>query len=379
MSGISAMVGPDAKGLLRAVLGGSGSTIRDVFERLAVDPGGRPRQVNTRWGVAYTRVDLPTDEGAGWWKLLALRGEIFMVVTDCNYYAPRLEKVPSEGLVEFHFVLEGPVELELPQPGDMNLSATTMMVCHQAPGVSYDVACLPGRFRMISLYVQPALLVDSFAFGHVNGTAAALLLNPPPQSMAMFEIQTTVELVDALRELFRLEFKVRSDLMMAVAKMFELLSHSAALLEAPQNSGKKGVAFSERELAMFASVREWLSNDGDANLTISDLARRAGTNSTKLKSGFKLLYGMTIFDYRHRYRMNRAVELLADPSVQIARVASLLGYRYQASFTTACKDHFGISPKELRKLAMSGGAFPAGSRIDAATQSNHPSRGDETS
>ncbi|MFM2281560.1 MAG: hypothetical protein RLZZ444_3791 [Pseudomonadota bacterium] len=371
------MVGPDAKGLLRGVLCGRGSCIRDVFEKLAVDPKGRPRQVNTRWNISYTRVDLPPEEGSGCWKLFAISDEIYLIVTDCNYYTPRLENVPAEGLVEFHYVLEGPVELELPRPGDMNLSATTMMACHQAPGVSYDVACLPGRFRMISLYAQPTLLIDSFAFGRQPGTAAALLLHPSPQSMAMFEVTTTVELVDALRALFQLAFTERSDLLMAVAKVFELLSHSASLLEAPQNSHKKGVAFSERELAMFASVRQWLSSDEDANLTISDLARRAGTNSTKLKTGFKLLYGMTIFDYRHRYRMNRAVELLADPSIQIAAVATLLGYRHQASFTTACKEHFGISPKELRKLAMSGAAFPAGPWLDATSASIHQTQGSQ--
>lgn len=359
MPGINPMVGRDAKGLLRGVLGRRGSTIREVFEKLAVDPHGRPRQVNTRWNTSYTRVDLPPEDGSGCWKLLAISDEIFMVVTDCNYSSPRLEIVPSEGLVEFHYVLEGPVELELPHPEGMNLSASTMMACHQAPGVSYEVACLPGTFRMISLYVQPKLLVDSFAFGRKPGTAAALLLNPPPQAMAVFEVTTTVELVNALRELFRLNFTERSDLMMAVAKMFELLSRSAGLLDAPQNSARKVVAFSERELAMFDSVREWLTSDGNASLTIPELARRAGTNSTKLKSGFKLLYGTTIFHYRHHYRMTRAVELLADPTNQIATVADILGYRHQASFTAACKEHFGISPKELRRLAISNAGLTA--------------------
>ena len=355
---INAMVGAGALGLLRGALSGRGSTIREVFQRLAVDPGGHPRQVNTRWSTAYTRIDLPPEEGSGCWKLLSVRDEIFMVVTDCDYATPRREFVPSEGLVEFHFVLEGPVALDLPRAGGASLSATTMMACHQAPGVSYDVACLPGSFRMISLYVQPGLLVDSVGFGRQEGTAAAALLNPAPQSMAMFEVTTSVELVETLRAIFSLGFETRSDLMLVVAKMFELLVHSAALLEAPQNSHRAVEALSGRELAMFAQVRDWLGSDDDANLTISELARRAGTNATKLKSGFKLLYGMTIFDYRHRYRMNRAVELLADGSLQIAAVANRLGYRHQASFTAACKKHFGISPKELRKLAMSGATLP---------------------
>lgn len=364
MSGIRAMLGPATKGLFRTVLAGRGGTIRNVFEKLAVAPDGHPRLVNTRWNTAWTRVDLPPDEGSGCWQLLSISDEIYMIVTDCNYSATRFETVPSEGLVEFHYVLEGPVELDLPRPRDVTLGATSVMACHQAPGVSYDVCCLPGTFRMISLYVQPALLTDSFGFGRGAGTAAALLLHPPPQAMALVEATTSVEIVAALREVFRLEFAARRDLMVAVAKMFELLALTASLLEAPQRGVSKGVAFTERELSMFARAREILSEDDGSTLTIAELARQLGTNATKLKSGFKLLYGMTVFDYRHRYRMSRALDLLGQPALQISAVAHKLGYRHQASFTTAFKDQYGISPKEFRKLepAQRGPFTPSAGR-----------------
>lgn len=113
------------------------------------------------------------DEGTGCWKLISISDEIYMIVTDCDYVSTRFEKVPSEGLVEFHFLLEGPVELAMPRPEEPGLTASTIMACHQAPGVSYDVCCLPGRFRMISLYVRPELLADSFGFGAQPGSPAA--------------------------------------------------------------------------------------------------------------------------------------------------------------------------------------------------------------
>ena len=355
LTGISTVIHPDTKGLFRTALVGPGGTIRTAFETLAQNPGNYPRRVNTRWNIAYTRVDLPEGEGTGCWKLVSISDEIYMIVTDCDYTSTRFEKVPSEGLVEFHFVLEGPVELAVPRAQEPSLTASTIMACHQAPGMNYDVCCLPGRFRMISLYVRPELLADSFGFGTQPGSRAERLMHPAPGAMALAEAATTVEIVTALRDVFALEFNTRRDLMMVVARMFELLSLTTTALEADPVDMSSGIAFTERELAMFARAQAILSDDAGGRLTIADLARELGTNSTKLKSGFKLLYGMTIFNYRNHHRMSRAMEMLADPDISIATIAHMVGYDHQASFTTAFKAHFGLPPKEARKLAAPSG------------------------
>ena len=222
--GTATVIPPDSKGLFRTALVGRGGTTRAAFRSLVERPGDRLRLVDARWHTAYSRVDLPPDEGAGYWKLLSINDEIYMIVTDCDYAATRFEKVPSEGLIEFHFVLEGPVALDVPRAHEPSLTAATIMACHQAPGVSYDVCCLPGRYRMISLYVHPRMLSDSFGFGLLPGTRAAQLMLPAPGAMAMIEAPTTVEIVTVLRDVFTLEFNARRDLMLAIARMFELLS-----------------------------------------------------------------------------------------------------------------------------------------------------------
>lgn len=352
LPGISAEIHPDTKGLFRTALVGPGGTLRAVFEAVAQNPGKHTRRVNIGWNIAYTRIDLPPDEGTGCWKMISLRDDIYMIVTDCDYVSTRFERVPSEGLVEFHFVLEGPVELAVPLPDEPNLKASSIMACHQAPGISYDVCCLPGRFRVISLYVRPGMLADSFGFGSQSGGRAERLMHPAAGEMALVETATTIEIVTVLRDVFAQEFNARRDLMMTVARMFELLSLTTTVLETDPVDSNSGIALTERELAMFARAQDILSNDAGGRLTIADLARRLGTNSTKLKSGFKLLYGMTIFNYRNHHRMTRAMEMLSDPRIPIARIAHAVGYDHQASFTTAFKAHFGIPPKEARKLAV---------------------------
>jgi len=343
------------KGLFRAVLGSPKNTLQAVFDRLSQDSDEYPKMVDTRWNVMHVRVDLPPDEGTGFWRVVSISNEIFAVITECQYTEPRFERVPAEGLVEFHFVLKGPVELALPQDNraEAALTATTMMACHQAAGGAYDVQCLPGAFRMISLYVRPQLLTASYGFGHKENSGASRLLRPEVRSIVILEEKIDIDFVRVLRELFDLEFDERRDLMLAVGKIFELLALSSAALDDSRQVAP--LMFSEKELEMFSQAREILTTDLSGNLTIAALARTLGTNSTKLKSGFKLLYGMTIFNFRNRYRMMRAMEMLAEHKQPISVVAHAAGYEHQASFTSAFKAHFGFSPKTARQMARTKG------------------------
>ncbi len=46
--------------------------------------------------------------------------------------------------------------------------------------------------------------------------------------------------------------------------------------------------------------------------------------------------------------MNKAKELLNDPSVRINEISEKLGYEYTQQFTSDFKKHTGIAPTEYR-------------------------------
>ena len=82
--------------------------------------------------------------------------------------------------------------------------------------------------------------------------------------------------------------------------------------------------------------------------TLNQLSRQVGINRNKLSRGFKLLYGATVFEYCHNYRMTLAQTLLQKSSHSIAYVAELTGYDHPGNFTTAYKRHYGKLPKQTR-------------------------------
>ncbi len=82
---------------------------------------------------------------------------------------------------------------------------------------------------------------------------------------------------------------------------------------------------------------------------IHALSLRVRLCETHLKSGFKLVFGTTVFSYLFNYRMELACRHLTDHSLSIAAVAEQVGYKNPSTFTTAFKRRFGLSPMEYRK------------------------------
>lgn len=63
---------------------------------------------------------------------------------------------------------------------------------------------------------------------------------------------------------------------------------------------------------------------------------------------FRELVGSGPMAYIVDWRLQRALNLLAESNVPIKTVANRVGYRSAAAFTRAFSERFGCSPKERR-------------------------------
>jgi AraC-like DNA-binding protein len=97
-------------------------------------------------------------------------------------------------------------------------------------------------------------------------------------------------------------------------------------------------------------VRAFIEENPAREATVEQLSRMAGMNRTKLRSLFKRLNGVTIFEYRQALVMKLADEMLRQPDLTIAEVGYRLGYREASSFTAAYKRFFGHAPGQARRL-----------------------------
>ncbi|MDY0904223.1 AraC family transcriptional regulator [Pedobacter sp. CFBP9032] len=83
--------------------------------------------------------------------------------------------------------------------------------------------------------------------------------------------------------------------------------------------------------------------------SLMELSRKAGINDYKLKKGFKILIGHTVFGYLYKIRMERAHYFLLQEKKSVNEVAFLVGYKNAQHFITAFKKHYKILPGSLNK------------------------------
>ncbi len=81
--------------------------------------------------------------------------------------------------------------------------------------------------------------------------------------------------------------------------------------------------------------------------SVSDLASEAGINEFKLKKGFREVYGMTVYEYLRRVRLDHARYLLSYTGKTVTEVALETGYSNPSHFAHLFKKNFGVSPKEF--------------------------------
>ncbi len=106
------------------------------------------------------------------------------------------------------------------------------------------------------------------------------------------------------------------------------------------------------EAAVEEISRRYLSDLGP-----EAVAEALGISGDHLARLFKRRTGFTFNEYLTRYRIQKAVELLRDPSVRVGEVADLCGYRDPRYFSALFRRLVGMTPSEFR----SGRGRPRGS------------------
>lgn len=100
---------------------------------------------------------------------------------------------------------------------------------------------------------------------------------------------------------------------------------------------RRAIAYTEKNLSSDPAFAEVASN---AYVSERTLARRFADET-----------GMTWRQIQRRMRMIRAIEMLADDTLQITGISLDVGYNSVSAFNAAFKDFTGVNPREYRRQA----------------------------
>ncbi|MFN3641189.1 MAG: helix-turn-helix transcriptional regulator, partial [Flavobacterium sp.] len=106
--------------------------------------------------------------------------------------------------------------------------------------------------------------------------------------------------------------------------------------------------FKKVDLGLLKKAKEYIHIHFDQEITLGILAKEVGTNETKIKQGFKKIYGKTFSEILRYERLNKAKLLLEDGELNIKETALLCGYKSTSMFTVRFKERFGTTPSNFK-------------------------------
>ena len=149
--------------------------------------------------------------------------------------------------------------------------------------------------------------------------------------------------------LFHAEYQAPSPGRGAVlSRLAEIVLLQAVRLWAEQMpSESKGwlSALKDQRLAM---VLHAIHKDPDYRWTVESLAKHAGMSRTVFATRFKALVGESPMEYVSRWRMHRAIDLLAHERASVKAIVEASGYKSAATFRENFKRQFGAQPSSYR-------------------------------
>ena len=82
--------------------------------------------------------------------------------------------------------------------------------------------------------------------------------------------------------------------------------------------------------------------------SVAELARLAALSRSRFAGRFRAVMGMSVMSYLTRWRINRACNLLVDPSRSVELVAEQVGYAHASSFCRSFARELGQTPAQWR-------------------------------
>ena len=334
--------------IARAHLVGGMARLQDAFE--LIDTSADASQIiileRQAFKLAGARFNISRREAQGYWEFLRLASDLFVIISDMTYRDKVPLQVPGEGFIEFHFHFTGQLSL-MPATGRaLDVQGPSLLIWRQAPGCDITEHIHGGvRDTTLTVYCRPSALERYF--GRYAETLLSNIVNC--DDIGFLRMPIYPKLANKISNIIRSPYDDALRLASSEAMVVETLCEVMSMLKSRQVDSGSSMGLSDRDIECLRKAREILLECHTPPPTINEVARSVGMCTTKLKCGFRALFGKTIHDYANGLRMDYASELLKGRDMPIADVSEKLGYKYQNSFTVAFKQHTGLLPKEYRR------------------------------
>ncbi len=180
--------------------------------------------------------------------------------------------------------------------------------------------------------------------GELFGELLNQLVHPKDHYVEGPSFFITPEMQTIVNQVFHNQYKGKAKMLFFRSQITSLLAHFFGQLSM---MAEEKIPSGEREKLLMA--RNILIEDLETPPSLSELSRKIGLNTFKLKKSFKELFGVPVFKYLQNERLNKAHQLIREEGFTIQEAAWQVGYDSLSSFSNAFSKKFGFRPSEIKQ------------------------------
>lgn len=175
-----------------------------------------------------------------------------------------------------------------------------------------------------------------------------VLMNKKMDSHIIYHSLYTLNIADTIEKIIKTKKEGIVKRFFLESKALELLWLQTEQFKQEKNEGYNPKVLRKHDIIIIKKAKDYIHENLDKKLTLSLISRSIGTNSTKLKTGFKLLYGKTFTQIMRTERLNKAKALLDKGELSVKEIAYSSGYKSTSMFSTRFKERFGTTPSKYK-------------------------------
>ncbi len=327
------------------------TSVRYAVADYAIDRIDYPDQLIETFeplGDGHYRWQVKEAFGSGRYEFCGLTDGFFVTFAETEYSTPQSAYFNSPDSLLIYLASNGDGEYVAGGGAPLSFEApsTVLIVepAHQPPaavtlaGVARYIHIVVHREVLKTLYAGSAqelpALLQTFLEGELRHTTGRAL----PLSAAMLRCLEDVQTcpLDGRRRRIFLQSKALE----IVCQALEAFDQTECF-QSPEATKltARGVVKAQR----------FLESNYVSPPSLEALAVEVGLSRSALCTGFRQIFGQSVFDYVQDLRMQRALALLSEGDDPITQIAYAVGYNRSSSFSVAVHRHFGTTPSKLRQ------------------------------
>ncbi|TGV03604.1 helix-turn-helix domain-containing protein [Flavivirga rizhaonensis] len=152
-------------------------------------------------------------------------------------------------------------------------------------------------------------------------------------------------------KIFITSVEIEKDSEKKKGELYKKITTSTINNAAPKRKNYKyQITLKPGDLEKINQVHEYIQeNLSDPLPSLKKLAESIGTNESRLRHGFKFIYGESPYGFFKSERLNKALQLVKNSDVPIKKIATLTGFKHVSHFTIAFKNKYNYTPRDIRK------------------------------